>query len=317
MVTRLLRALLIACACTCIVALARAAAPMPHLATAESLSRDAAAKPPSPSAGVPARIVSTSPSVTETLFGLGLGDRVVGVSSYCRYPAEVAKLPKVGTFLRPNAETIARLTPDLVFVHTGPSATASQLASLGIKTAVVDRETLASVFTSIRAIGAAAGVPDRAERLQADVRAALDRVKASVARRPPRKVLIVVGRRTGTLTDMVAVGPGSYLHDVAAMAGGTNVLGNAAVAYPRISMETVISLAPDVIIDIGEMGESPVDSTQRLRVTESLWQRQTLVKAAREGGVHASTDEAFVVPGPRIVQVARMMAAWLHGVNER
>lgn len=268
-------------------------------------------------AAVPARIVSTSPSVTETLFALGLGDRVVGVSTYCRYPADVAKLPKVGTFLRPNAEAIARLTPDLVFIHTGPNGTASQLASLGIKTAVVDRETLASVFTSIRAIGAAAGVPDRAERLNADLHAALDRVKASVAGRPPRKLLIVVGRRTGTLTDIVAVGPGSYLHDVATIAGGVNVLADVAVAYPRISMETVISLAPDVIIDVGEMGESPADSDQRRRVTEGLWQRQTMVKATRDGGVHATNDEAFVVPGPRIVDVARMMARWLHGVDVR
>jgi iron complex transport system substrate-binding protein len=204
-----------------------------------------------------------------------------------------------------------------VFVHTGPSATASQLASLGVKTAVVDRETLASVFTSIRTIGAAAGVPDRAERLLTDVRASLDRVQASVAGRPPRKVLIVVGRRTGTLTDIVAVGPGSYLHDVAAIAGGTNVLANVAVAYPRISMETVIGLAPDIIVDVGEMGESPADSDRRRRVTEDLWQRQTMVKAARDGGVHATNDEAFVVPGPRIVDVARQMATWFHGVNPR
>jgi iron complex transport system substrate-binding protein len=268
-----------------------------------------------PAADVPARIVSTSPSVTETLFALGLGDRVVGVSTYCRYPAEVVKLPKVGTFLRPNPEAIARLTPDLVFVHTGPHATASQLASLGIKTAVVDRETLSSVFTSIRGIGTAAGVPDRAERLIADVQAALDRVKASVAGRPPRTVLIVVGRRTGTLTDIIAVGPGSYLHDVAAIAGGTNVLANVAVAYPRISMETVISLAPDVIIDIGEMGESPADSDRRRRVTEGLWRKQALVKAVRDRRVFVSTDEAFVVPGPRVVSVAETMAGWFHNVR--
>ena len=65
--------------------------------------------------------MSTSPSITETLFALGLGDRVVGVSTYCRYPAAVAALPKVGTFLKPDAETIARLKPDLVFVHKGPN----------------------------------------------------------------------------------------------------------------------------------------------------------------------------------------------------
>jgi iron complex transport system substrate-binding protein len=263
----------------------------------------------------PGRIVSTSPSITETLFALGLGDRVVGVSRFCRYPAAVAALPKVGTFLEPNPETIARLKPDMVLVHPGPHAAASQLATLGIRTAVVDRGSLAGVFATIRQIGAAAGVPDRAERLVGDVHAGLDRVRTSVATRPPPRVLIIVGRRTGTLSDIVAVGPGSYLHDIAGIAGGTNALAEAAVEYPRISMETVIALAPDVIIDVGEMGESPADSGSRRRVTEGLWRRQTLVAAARSGRVHAVHDEAFVVPGPRVVEVAKAMAAWFHDVD--
>jgi iron complex transport system substrate-binding protein len=265
----------------------------------------------------PARIVSTSPSITEALFALGLGDRVAGVSTYCRYPAAVVALPKVGTFLKPDVETIARLQPDLVFVHAGPIATATQLAAIGIRTAVVDRGSLPSLFSNIRTISSAASVPDRGERLIADVAAALDRVEAAVAGRPPRKVLIIVGRRPGTLTDIIAVGPGSYLHDIAVMAGGTNVLASVKMEYPRISMETVISLAPDVIVDVGEMGESPADSEQRRTVTAALWQRQTLVKAVRAAGVHAVNDEAFVVPGPRVVDVARTMARWLHGVEPR
>jgi iron complex transport system substrate-binding protein len=264
-------------------------------------------------ATVPSRLVSTSPSITETLFALGLGDRVVGVSLYCRYPALVTSLPKVGTFLKPEPETIARLRPDLVFVHTGPNAARNQLAALAIKTAVVDRGTLASVFTTIRDIGAAAGVPARADRLLAEIDAALSAVKAAVAGRPPRKFLIIVGRRTGTLNDIVAVGPGSYLHDIAMLAGGVNVLASAPVEYPRISMETVISLSPDVIVDIGEMGEREDDSLERRLVAEGLWRKQAMVRAVREGGLHVTHDQSFVVPGPRLVNVARSMAAWLHG----
>jgi iron complex transport system substrate-binding protein len=266
---------------------------------------------------IPARIVSTSPSITETLFALGLGDRVVGVSTYCRYPPAVAALPKVGTFLKPDAETIARLKPDLVFVHKGPNNVLTQLGTLGIKTAVVDRGLLPSVFATIRQISTAANVADRGERLVSDLNAGLDRVKASVAGRTRRKVLIIVGRRTGTLTDIIAVGPGSYLHGIATIAGGSNVLASTTLEYPRISMETVISLAPDVIVDVGEMGESPADSDRRRQITEGLWQSQTLVKAVRDGGVHAVHDETFVVPGPRIVEVARTMARWLHGVEPR
>ncbi len=266
---------------------------------------------------IPARIVSTSPSITETLFALGLGDRVVGVSTYCRYPAAVAALPKVGTFLKPDAETIARLKPDLVFVHKGPNNVLTQLGTLGIKTAVVDGGSLPGVFATIREISTAAHVAERGAHLISDLNAGLDRVKAAVAGRKPRKILIVVGRRTGTLTDIIAVGPGSYLHDIATIAGGSNVLASTKLEYPRISMETVIGTVPDVIVDVGEMGESPADSDRRRQLTEGLWRGQTLVKAVRDGGVHAVHDEAFVVPGPRIVEVARTMARWLHGVEPR
>lgn len=264
---------------------------------------------------IPSRIVSTSPGITETLFALGLGDRVVGVSTYCRYPLEVLALPKVGTFLRPEPETIVRLTPDLVYVHAGPNNVAGQLASLGVRTAVIDRGTLPAVFATIRQISRAASVPERGHRLVGDIEAALARVRTSVVARPPRKVLIVVGRRTGTLTDMIAVGPGSYLHDLIGIAGGVNVLGGVAFEYPRISMETVISLAPDVVIDVGEMGETPADSARRQQVTASLWAKQGLVAAVRAGHVHAVNDEAFVVPGPRVVEAARTMARWFHGVG--
>jgi ABC-type Fe3+-hydroxamate transport system substrate-binding protein len=94
---------------------------------------------------------------------------------------------------------------------------------------------------------------------------------------------------------------------------------DAVTAYTFFPPEeaTMRALAPDVIIDVGEMGDSPADSDRRRQITEGLWRSQTLVKAVREGGVHAVHDEAFVVPGPRIVDVARALARWLHGVDPR
>jgi iron complex transport system substrate-binding protein len=267
-------------------------------------------------ARAPMRLVSASPSITETLFALGLGDRVVGVSNYCRFPPEVATLPKVGAFLRPDAELIARLKPDLVLIHTGPNSVAQQLAALSIRTAVIDRGSFDTVPSTIRQVGLAAGVPGAAERLIATINGRLERVTSAVAGRPPRSVLIVIGRQTGTLSDLVAVGHESYLNAITGIAGGRNALPSTVKPeYPRISVETVISLSPDIIIDIGEMGESPVDSDRRRRVTEGLWKKQTLVKAAREGRVFVTTDDAFTVPGPRIVNVAETMATWFHGVR--
>src|SRR5438477_6105656 len=139
-------------------------------------------------AAVPARIVSTSPSITETLFALGLGDRVVGVSDFCRFPAEVAKLPKVGTFLKPDAERIAALRPDLVVVHAVSSDLDRRLATLKVPFIVVDRGRTKSVFETIRRIGAATGVPERAETLVRDLETRLDNVRRIATAQPRRRL---------------------------------------------------------------------------------------------------------------------------------
>jgi iron complex transport system substrate-binding protein len=266
-------------------------------------------------AQTPSRIVSTSPSITEALFALGLGDRVVAVSQYCRFPPAVERLPKIGTFLKPDVELIARLRPDLTVVHDGPNQIERRLEIMKLPFVTVERGSLSSTFSSIRAIGAAAGVPDRAAALVATIEGRLQRVRQAVAGKSPQKVLLIVGRRPGTLTDLIAVGPGSYMSDLAAIAGGVNVLSQPGLPeYPRISMETVIRLAPDVIIDAGDMGDRPEQREARKALTEGLWKRQQLV-AARNGRVHAVVSDAFVVPGPRLVEATETMALWLHGVG--
>jgi iron complex transport system substrate-binding protein len=270
-----------------------------------------------PAAQAPARIASTSPSITETLFALGLGSQVVGVSNYCRFPPEANALPKVGTFLRPDPELIARLAPTLVVVHAGPNNTAQQLSTLRIPYVTVERGTLSSVFSTIRTIGKAAGAPERAAALTSSLEARLGRIRVSVAGRPPQKVLVIMGRRAGTLTDLIAVGPGSYLHDLLGIAGGVNVLAKSSLDYPRISMESIIRLDPDVVIDAGDMGDTPEDRERHRVTTEALWAAQTTVRAARTGRVHAVTSDIFVVPGPRVVEAAEAMARWLHGVQVR
>jgi iron complex transport system substrate-binding protein len=266
-------------------------------------------------AETPSRIVSTSPSITETLFALGLGGRVVAVSQYCRYPAEVAALPKIGAFLQPDVELIARFRPDLTIVHPGPNGLERRLSTLKIQFVTVDRGSLSSVFSSIRIIGAAAGIPDRAAALVGTLQERLNRVRKAVAGRTPQKVLLIVGRRPGTLTDLVAVGRSSYLSDLATIAGGVNVLSDETLPeYPRISMETVIRLAPDVVIDAGDMGDTPGERRSRQVITEGLWKRQQL-DAARAGRVHVVISDAFVVPGPRVVEATETMALWLHGIG--
>ncbi|HEX3703614.1 MAG TPA: helical backbone metal receptor [Vicinamibacterales bacterium] len=260
----------------------------------------------------PARIVSTSPSITETLFALGLGDRVVGVSQYCRFPPQAATLPKVGTFLKPNAELIAGLRPDLVIVHQVADGVDRRLAALRIPYVVVERGALTSVFSSIRHIASAAGVPARGDALVADLERKLEAVRGR-AETPRPRVLFVVGRRPGTLADLVAVGPGSYLDDLIGIAGGVNVTAIAGQPeYPRLSMETVLRLNPDVIVDTVNMGDTDAAFTAHRRADDGLWSRYGTLTAVQTGRVFSATTDALVVPGPRVVEAAEWIAALLH-----
>lgn len=264
-------------------------------------------------AAIPARIVSTSPSITETLFALGLGDRVVGVSTFCRFPPEAAGLPKVGTFLKPDAELIAGLRPDLVVVHEVSTGIDRKLASLRIPFVVVERGTLASVFSSIRQIAAAAGVPSRGDSLVADIKRRLDAVRRAGAAPRPR-VLFIIGRRPGTLADLVAIGAGSYVNDLIEIAGGENVLAvDGQPEYPRISMETVLRLDPDVIVDTVDMGETEAERRQRQPINARLWSAYGMLAAVKTQRLHAATTDALVVPGPRVVEAAEWVAALVRG----
>jgi len=260
----------------------------------------------------PARIVSTSPSITETLFALGLGVRVVGVSTYCRFPPEVEKLPKVGSFLKPDPELIAGLRPDLVVVHEVGNGLDRRLGALRIPFIIVERGSLASAFSSMRRIAAAAGVPERADTLIGDVQRRLDAIRRPAATAPKRRVLFIIGRRPGQLTDLIAIGPGSYINELIDIAGGTNVMAIAGQPeYPRISMETVLRLNPDVIVDTVDMGDTDAERRARQPVNERLWSGYGMLRAVRTRQVHAATTDALVVPGPRVVEAAEWVAALL------
>ncbi|HEY1946959.1 MAG TPA: helical backbone metal receptor [Bryobacteraceae bacterium] len=258
----------------------------------------------------PRRIVSTAPSITETLFALGLGPSVVGVSNYCRFPPEVVKLPKVGTYLKPNAEAIARLSPDLVVIKKLSNDLSTRLTALGIPYVEVEIETLPQLYTAIETLGKAAGVDTQAKTLVNGIEARLNVVRQKTAGLPKPKVLFIVGRRAGTLADFVAVGSDSYLNQLIEIAGGVNVLQQSSLpAYPRISLETVIRSNPDFIIDTS----TPMMGNDQARAaTEVLWQEHKELTAVRNHHLRVLNADEFVVPGPRVAEVVELLSGILH-----
>lgn len=256
----------------------------------------------------PRRIVSTFPSITETLFAIGAGDRVVGVSNFCRYPPEVLSLPKVGSYTRPDAEKIALLRPDMVILRKSAVGLAERLSALGIPYTEVTIGSLADLHSMIREVGVAAGAVDRAAKLDAEIRSKLGAMRAKPREGAKPRVLVVVGRTPGTLTNLVAVGPSSYLGELLEIAGGENILTGDAISYPRISLETVVRDDPDVIIDLSMMSDAarPDD-----RLAQE-WLAHRELKAARSGRVFALPPEPLTTPGPRVVESAELLSSTIH-----
>jgi iron complex transport system substrate-binding protein len=258
------------------------------------------------------RIVSTTPSITEMLFTLGLGDRVVGVTTACRYPEEATRLPKIGTFIQPNFEVILGLRPDLVIIQENPTQLRERFESLGLTVLELEHKSVDDIYVSLRRIAEAAGVPDRAEPVIDDIRTSLVHIREQAAALPRRRVMFVIGRTPGALEGLMAVGPSSYLNELMKIAGGENIFAEAVAAYPKVSLEEILARDPEVIIDMGEMAETVGVTEADKRRVEALWKRYPAITAVSDNRVFAVASDIFVVPGPRMVQAAQEFFEMLH-----
>jgi iron complex transport system substrate-binding protein len=262
------------------------------------------------------RIVSTAPSITETLFALGVGDKVVGVSQFCNYPPEVQKLPKVGSYVKPDIEAIARLAPDLIILQQSQNTQSERLDALHLSFIVVPNSTLDDIYAEIQLIGKAAGVPERATRLIAQVRSSLDAIQSKAKLLPSPRVVVIVDRQQGTLNNLIAVGPDNYVNQILEIAGGTNVLAKAGLPqYPRISLETILRENPDVIIDLSGTQQTEAAGRVSRAATLSLWGQYQDLAAVRSGHVYAGTSDSLVVPGPRTPLATERLFDFVHGIG--
>jgi iron complex transport system substrate-binding protein len=255
------------------------------------------------------RIVSTSPAITETLYALGAGDRVVGISEYCHYPPEVASKPRIGSYLRPNVEAIVRLRPDLVILEQLPNTALQQLQSSGLRVNKVISGDVNANLRMMQEIADAAGLSAQGRKLTEQIRRQLDQIAASSKGKPTKTVTFLVGRTPGRLEGMVAVGKGSYLNELIAMAGGRNLFATSAMAYAKVSLEAVVRLQPDVIIDMGDMAETVGITDKHKQAVVALWKSRKDVRAR----VYAVANDIFVVPGPRMVDAAREFQRLIQG----
>lgn len=245
----------------------------------------------------PERIVSLAPANTEIVAALGGLDRLVGVTTYCDYPAAVADIEKVGDFIQPNLEAIAALEPDLVLVTTGVQAEViGQLEALGAAVVAVDPQSIDDVYAAITMVGDAMGEAGEAAALVESMELQIEDIAERVEQAPVRCFLEIAQ------DPLFTVGAGTLLNDLIEHAGGENVVTDE--GYVAYSVEQLVQADPAVYLaTMGSMSD-PSDITGRPGFAS--------ISAVADGRVYLLDDNLVSRPGPRIAEGVRQIAEALH-----
>jgi iron complex transport system substrate-binding protein len=246
----------------------------------------------------PRRIVSLAPNITEMLFALDSGSRVVGATSFCDFPPEVAALPKVGG-ATPSLERVIRLNPDFVLTPRGflNSDAVRELEQLKIPVFALETHTLDNVLEHLSTLGRLLDRGKAADALVGRLRERIKQISTRTAGQPRPKVLYVLNSNP-----LITVGPGSSIHHVIELAGGDNVAADTRTAYPRLSMETVLKRNPDILLF--PVGESETVSDSQL----AHWRAWSALSAVKHKRLVSVARDLLDRPGPRIVDGLERLA---------
>jgi iron complex transport system substrate-binding protein len=276
------------------------------------------------------RIVSMAPSVTEMLYSLGLDDRLVGVTRFCKYPPQAQSLPKVGGFLDPNYEAIIAARPDLVILLQEHERSLPELRKLNLNTVVLCHKNIEGIIDSVRAIGRLCGAEARGRRLADDIQSRLDRIRSKTASAKRPRVMIAIDRLQGSggVVDVYIAGADGFFSKMIELAGGQNVYRQGVATFPVVSAESIMRMDPEVIVDL----VSGLDAARNTPSSPSLadlfaeggapnegsaaglsdWQSLATVEAVKQHRVYAFDRDYATVPGPRFIRFLEDLARLLH-----
>ncbi len=252
----------------------------------------------------PKRIVSLAPSMTEIMFALGLGEKIVGVTTFCDYPEEAKKKPKIGGMSNPSLEAVLSLKPDIVVMTTdgNPKEFAGRLQSLHIKTFISTARRLNELSDGIRELGKVLGVKERSDRLAKEIDdgiAAFSRGDSASHPGTRKKVLFIVWPEP-----LVVAGAGTVIDDAISLIGEENIAVSAKTEYPKFSIEEAIRLSPDAIV-IGKGVGMDMHA-----VSKGILGRLASVPAVKRGKV-CYLDDSLYRLGPRVVKGIEELAECL------
>lgn len=244
-------------------------------------------------------MVCGTPAVAEVVFALGCGARVVGVSEFTDWPPEAADKPGIGGALAPNRERILALEPDLILTQGRAEALGDFARAQGIAFRALPLDTLDDLRAAIAASAEILGVPEWGREI-------LDQMEvdfAAIPAREPVPVFIALGHAPGDWSGLMTSGPGTFLSEIVARAGGSNIFSDVETMWPKVSQESLIRRKPGILLDFQS---GPADDIRRAALAAD-WERLGF----SAGQVRILTEDYLLKPGPRAAQAAARIAAAL------
>lgn len=277
--------------------------------TQESPQRPhASSSDPDHATGKSERIICAAPSVTEIVFALGSGGRVVGVSDFSTHPPEALAVPKIGGLIDPNKERIATLQPDLLIIQGQNESLARFCSEHGIRFLSIEINSLKDIWAAIHTIGRTLGAEETARTLVQKIKGDFQDIKDRINNRPRKKVFLTLGHTPGDLTGLMTTGPGTFIHELVYSAGGVNIFADASGLYPQVSKESLVKRQPEVIIEAIPGGIPE----EKLRLLKKDWAQLPMLPAVKSGNIHYLFEDFLLIPGVRIAQTVRRFAEILH-----
>ena len=271
----------------------------------------ACAPAPSPAQSAsPQRIVSLIPAVTETLFAVGAGAKVVGVSAFDTYPSEVNAIARVGGLIDPDTERILSLKPDLVFLYGSQEELITQMKRANVAVETYRHGGVAGIIDATRAVGTRVGHAAEGAALAAEIERAMENVRRRVAGAPRPSTLIVFGREDGTLRGIYASGGVGFIHDMVDTAGGRNIFADVKRESVQASLESILERAPEIILELRAPVVGRAEGWTARQI--EIWNGAPSLPAVRNGRVHVLLDERLVVPGPRVASGIDLLVKAIH-----
>ncbi len=258
------------------------------------------------------RIISFSPSVTETLYALGLGERIVAVTRYCLYPPEAQKKPTIGGLLDVNFEQVYRLKPDLLIFSAINLDQRNIFEKMGIKTLEVDTKSVQSVLDSIQIIGITLGKEKRALEIVNKINNHINEIRSSVKNLDRPSVLVTFLRPVGegNIREAYIAGNDSYFNDLLDITGGSNAYqGTVLITSPLVTTEGIIQMNPDVVVEIMNMLKKTNLSTKDV-IRD--WDVLSSIPAVKNKRIYVLDESYIGIPGPRIVHALDDLLEAIH-----